>query len=334
LKIINKDPSIKINRIPENLQTLPEIFKANGYRTFGISDNANISQRQGFQQGFDKLLNFSHRGARLINQKLLELEREIRASPRYFLYIHYNDPHRPYKLALNEEQRSGLRVRDLKQIYDLEVDLVDRSIKELYRRLGWDRNTLIVITADHGEEMMEKGFYGHGKSLFNTVIHVPLLFHYPGSRAVAPGRIASPVSNLDILPTLIEILGLSRVEDLAGKDLSPLLRDPRAVPKARPIYSHLQLQRAGQPDFVSKATVFGDFKFIYQSGDESSLFFDLKSDPGETSNLYARSQRHARQLAASFFNFERSCRRFNPEYVGIQLDKKSIEHLKSLGYIQ
>lgn len=335
LKIIQKDPNIRINRIPENLQTMPESFKAAGYRTFGISDNANICQGQGFAQGFDKLLNLSHQGAPAVNRKLLEeLEKEIRSSPRYFLYIHYNDAHRPYKLSLSKNEKSGERIEDLKRTYDRELALIDHGIRQLYRRFGWERNTLIVVTADHGEEMMERGFYGHGTTLFNTVIHVPLLFYYPGSKGVVPGKVTSAVSTLDILPTLNSLLGLGKIADLSGKDLTPLLKDPGAVVEPRSIFSHLQLKKAGQPDVVHKASIAKDYKYIYQSVGESSLFFNLKKDPQELNNLYFNNQGLAKKLAASYFNFERNCKRFNPDYVGIKLDSKSIEQLKTLGYIQ
>ncbi len=333
-KIIKKNPIIKINRIPDDVQTLPEVFKANGYRTFGISDNANISNRQGFEQGFDKLLSFTHRGGKTINQKLLELEKEIKSSSRYFLYIHYNDPHRPYKLSLGEGERSGERIKDFKLLYDKELTLVDDCIRELFNRFGWERNTLIVITADHGEEMMEKGFYGHGRSLFNTTIHVPLVFYYPGGRRVSAGKVPDAVSTLDILPTLTGLLGFATIPHLAGQDLGPQLRNSGAASEPRHLYSHLHLKRADREDIVHYASIFKDFKYMYQSNGWGNLFFDLKTDPQEAKNIYAGSQPQAKELAASYFKFEQDCRRFNPDYVDIKLDKKSIEQLKSLGYIR
>ena len=335
LRIIQKDPNFRINRIPDDARTLPEVFKANGYRTFGFSDNPNICRRQGFEQGFDKLLTFSHNGARSINQKVLELEEEINASSRYFLYIHYNDPHLPYKLSLTEGERTGDRIQDLKLVYDKELTLVDDCIRELYQRFGWKRNTLIVVTADHGEEMTEKrGFYGHGRSLYNTLIHVPLLFYYPGSRSVAAGRVPGAVSTLDIMPTLNSLLGFSDIGELSGKDLTPLLKDPGAAVEARHIFSHLQLKRADREDFISKAAIFNDHKYVYQSEGESGLFFNLKEDPKENRNLYSSSQELANKLAASFLDFEQHCTRFNPDEVGVKLDQESIEKLKTLGYIR
>jgi hypothetical protein len=102
----------------------------------------------------------------------------------------------------------------------------------------------------------------------------------------------------------------------------------------RTLYSHLQLKSFGKPDFLQKASIAGGFKYLFQSPQALSFFFDLKNDPRETKNLYASRQEDARKLAASLFSFERNCKRFNPDYVDIHLDARSIEHLKTLGYIQ
>ena len=333
-KSLRKDPTIQINRIPEAVQTLPEVFKANGYRAFGISDNLNISKRQGFEQGFDWLLTLRHTGAENINRELLQRQQEILSAAPYFLYIHYNDPHRPYKTLLSEEEKTGDWLQDMKRMYDKELAHVDGRLGELYRRFGWERNTLLVVTADHGEEMMERGFYGHGISLYNTVIRVPLLFHHAGSRRVSPGKVEAEASTLDILPTLNGMLGFRRLEGLAGVDLSSLLAgSDRSLPK-RAIYSHLQVKRARRTDFEHKAAIAAACKYIFQSPHALSLFFDLRLDPGETQNLYESRRDEARELAAGLFRFERTAKRHNPDYVGIPLDEKSIEHLKTLGYIQ
>lgn len=333
-KTLRKDPTIKINRIPAAVQTLPELFKANGYRAFGISDNPNISKRQGFEQGFDWLLTHRHTGAANVNRLLLEREKEILSPGPYFLYIHYNDPHRPYKMTLDEREKTGDWLRDMKRMYDKELAHVDGRIEELYRRFGWGRDTLLVVTADHGEEMMEKGVYGHGSSLYNTAIRVPLLFHHPGDGRIVRGKADAEVSNLDIMPTLNALLGFRKLEGLSGEDLGPWLADPGRPARPRTLYSHLQVKGLRRTDFEQKAAIASDLKYMFQTPHALSLFFDLKQDPGEAQNLYASRQAEAKKLAASYFHFERTAKRHNPDYVGIQLDAKSIEHLKTLGYIQ
>ena len=332
MRLIRRHPEIEINRIPEEVTTLPEVFRREGYRTFGVSDNANITEAQGFAQGFDRLLVAVHQGAGQTNERVLGLEKEIKAGGPYFLYIHYNDPHMPYKIDLQENEVTGDRTTDLKAMYDKEVALVDRSIEELFSRFGWSENTLLVVTADHGEEMNEKGFYGHGKSLLNTVIHVPLQIFWPERKLFSAKRLAVNVSTIDILPTLASVLGFRRLDGLAGQDLTPVIKGKTGAAEKRFLYSHLHL-KAGTPQAIlHKASLNRDFKYIFEAPG-SHFFFDLKRDPGEDSNLYSRERNAARTLASNLFAFEKDCPRYNADYVDIPLDQKSIEQLRSLGYI-
>jgi len=331
-RLIKRYPYIRINRIPEVITTLPEVFRKAGYRTFGISDNVNISDKQGFEQGFDRLLSFTHKGARFINEKAISLEKEIRGGGPYFLYVHYNDNHLPYKVTLEESEKTGDDLTDTKAMYDKETLLVDSCLEELYTRFGWSQNTLLVVTADHGEEQQEKGFYGHGKTLYNTVIHVPLLISWPERGLFAGKRPELNVSTMDILPTLASLLDLDHPEDLAGEDLAPLLKGKTEAFEKRYIYSHLHHKANTPKADVQKASICGDEKYIFASPNKHSLF-DLKLDPGEERNIYAQAQGRGDVLAKSLFAYEKSCPRYNPDYVDIELDKKSIENLRALGYV-
>jgi arylsulfatase A-like enzyme len=331
-QLIDEDPSIKINRIPEELTTLPEVFRLNGYRTFGVSDNYNISRRQGFRQGFDRFLCFSHTGGQFINEQILQMKKKILTGGKYFLYVHYNDPHRPYRIPLEEDEKSGDRITDMKAIYDKEIAHVDHCIKGLYDGFGWSQNTLLIITADHGEEMNEKRRYGHGKSLFNTVIHVPLLFYYPHGGLFAGKRLTTNVSNMDILPTLISFLDFPRMKGLSGQDLIPEVKGVTKSFNDRFIYSHLQVIMSDRKDNLQKACLYREHKYIYKSPDRH-LLYDLKEDPGERRNRLADGREMARMLAANLFAYEKDNPRYNAAYVDIELDNKSIEQLRTLGYV-
>ena len=331
-RLIKKAPRIKINRIPEDLTTLPEALRINGYRTFGVSDNTNISDRQGFEQGFDRLLSFTHEGGRFINNQVLQLEKEILAGEKYFLYVHYNDPHRPYKIPLAEDEKSGDRTTDMIANYDKEIAHVDQCIKELYDRFGWSYNTLLIVTADHGEEMNEKGVFGHGKSLLNTVIHVPLLFSYPDEGLFAGKRLTANVSTMDILPTILSFLDFRRLKKLSGQDLKPELKGAAKSSNDRFIFSHLQVKMSGRKDKLQEACLYQDYKYIYKFPKGHSLFY-LKNDPGERKNRYAHEGKIAKMLATNLFTYEKDSPRYNAAYVDIELDKKSIEQLRTLGYI-
>jgi arylsulfatase A-like enzyme len=333
MKLIRRYPHIEINRIPEEVTTLPEVFRSGGYRTFGVSDNCNISYHQGFEQGFDRLETFVHKGARFINQQVLDMEKELRQGGPYFLYLHYNDVHLPYKIRLEESEKTGDKTTDMKAMYDKEIALVDSCLEGLYDRFGWSRNTLLVVTADHGEEQREKGFYGHGKSLYNTVIHVPLLFSWPERKLFTEKRPAVNVSTMDIMPTFASLLGFRPLNGLAGKDLTPLLKGKTGGTEDRYIYSHLHHKPNTPKETVQEACLYGEHKYIFKSPD-SHFLFDLKRDPGEDRNLYSEEQDTANKLATNMFAFEKTCPRYNPDYVDIQLDKKSIEQLRALGYVR
>jgi len=331
-RLIDVNPSVKINRIPEGLTTLPEVLRMNGYRTFGVSDNINISFHQGFGQGFDRLLEFSHRGGPFINEQILQMEKEILAGGKYFLYVHYNDPHRPYKIQLGEDEESGDRLTDKKAIYDKEVALVDHCIKGLFDKFGWSKNTLLIITADHGEEMNEKRRYGHGKSLFNTVIHVPLLFYYPHGRLFGGKRLTANVSTMDILPTLLSFLDFPRMKGLSGQDLKPEVKGATKSSSDRFIFSHLQVEMTSRGDILQKACLYREHKYIYKSPDKH-LLFDLNEDPGERRNRFADDRKMGRRLAANLFAYEKDSPRYNAAYVDIELDNKTLEQLRTLGYV-
>ena len=233
---------------------------------------------------------------------------------------------------MEEVEKTGDPVKDKKATYDKEIAFVDSRLKELYERFGWSRNTLLVVTSDHGEELMEREVYGHGKSLYNTVIHVPLLFSWPERERIAARRRGVNVSTMDIMPTLISLLGFHRVKGQVGKDLAPELEGKAGAGRARSIYSHLHTW-AGTPDQnLWMACLDGDFKYMFKAPDTHFLF-DLKRDPGEDRNIYADEPRTAHRLATSLFAFEKSCPRYSAEDVDFKLDEKSIEHLRSLGYV-
>lgn len=329
-KLIKKDPNIQINRIPAAINTMPEIFKKHGYRTFGASDNLNIGAQQGFDQGFDRLVNYMHESAAVINPAVLKFRQELQPDGRYFFYIHYNDPHQPYHHELPKAETTNDNRIDAPKNYDLEIGYVDRAVQELYERYGWDKNTLLIITADHGEELFEHGFYGHGKTLYNSVLHVPLIVHYP--ERIKAARISDSVSTVDILPTLIGLLGMRPEKDLAGMDLSPFIQDPTVAMGKRFLYSHLQIKRHQESDIRMEATIFRQFKFIHNFPDQRMLF-NVWADPDERNDLIDVSGKMPRELESAYYSFLQKCKKFRQETVDVNLDQKKIDELRKMQYL-
>jgi arylsulfatase A-like enzyme len=241
---------------PKGESTLAEAFQSAGYVTAGFVTNPNIKAVFGFDRGFDRWFDAAaedtltlsalrdawiggvvHEFTRYqfnwkyandidtVNAQVLPWLAANRER-RFFLYLHYIDPHEPYAPPPAYErdfeqdhgfplfnQRKRLVGRDL---YDAEVRYTDdglRRLVEQLRALGLHERTLLVVTSDHGEEFFEHGALGHGFNLFQEVVHVPLILHGPG---VAAGRvIAEPIATRDLPATLLDLAGsgLTRLGD-------------------------------------------------------------------------------------------------------------------------
>lgn len=173
---------------------------------------------------------------------------ETGAKDPFFLWIHYNDAHWPYEppppfdamfdqclSCIDGSLKSIIRIVEgyspspeeaahLRGLYDGEVAFVDQHLGRVF---GWLINkgmldrTLVVLTADHGEGFGEKGLWSHQEVLYNTALRVPLIIRYPGR--VPSGSVGAPVSLTDVLPTLLELLGMETPEWVEGKSLLPLM---------------------------------------------------------------------------------------------------------------
>jgi arylsulfatase A-like enzyme len=173
----------------------------------------------------------------------------------FFLWVHYMDPHYPFtppapfdqiepdecatcldggmptirKLQQGEEV-SPMQANRIVQYYDGEVAFTDQEIGRLLRAIqgmGLDQSTLIVITADHGDSLGEQGAWLHGHDLSLDQIHVPLIFNFPGE--LSAGHVVDAVaSSIDIMPTILELVGLSVPPTVEGTSLLALARDQAA----------------------------------------------------------------------------------------------------------
>ena len=336
--LVSADMRIDLNRIPEEIETVAELFRNNGFTTFAVTDNLNICETEGFQQGFDYFENFNYEAADAVNLKLLEWERQIARARRSFVYLHYMDPHVPYNRR--EPWFREPADPDLSDLaaYDSEISYVDAKIEELYERFGWDENTLIVVTSDHGEEFGDHGGIDHGHTLYSELIDVPLLFFSPGF--VPTGVVDSErVSTMDILPTLAEILDLQSAMDHEGMSLAPFFRGASIGRQTRGIYSHLFLRgRGDQPVAVMKSIIHDNWKLITNGSDTDepptdTWLFDLGSDPREHDNLQSRQPEIAAMLEQRMRNLETQAREFAPESELFDMSPEFIERLRALGYV-
>ncbi len=275
---------------------LGESLRAAGYRT-GFFSNTLMLRDPGFVRGFDEVqhlparFGLSGEGPRL-TARALRFARENRDHP-FAMYLHYLDPHAPYEpapellarlahppptkeadlslyrdvvpqLGALREQGFGPgdpRFESLVLRYDAEIAGTDAAIGALARgleRLDVAGRTLLVVTADHGEEFLEHGGLDHGWTLYQESIHVPLLFHAPG--ALPPARVATRVSQVDVLPSLLALLGIpARGLPLDGEPLFAIEGDTvRASPLERPLVAELLIPFRN----VVRTTLLGDWKLV------------------------------------------------------------------------
>lgn len=245
------------NAMKASNRTLAEAFSVAGYRTACYSSNPNISPSFGFEQGFqDFTWEVSQDAASFLERASTWLEDD--SDQASFLYLHLNDAHYPYDplpgyegmfnhtgieahldgeteaefreqlgMGFTPEEVESLRLSYAEEIRYLD-DLLGPFLNDL---LAKNDNLLVVICSDHGEEFLEHGDLGHGHSLHEELIRVPLQFSWSpalGERlGLTPGFHNQQVRHLDVLPTLLEITGLpwpKNAQAMQGSSLGPFLR--------------------------------------------------------------------------------------------------------------
>jgi len=287
--------SIGWGAAPSSAQsTLGQLFQRAGYRT-GFFSNSVMLAGPRFTQGFEEVQHLPERwgmsgmGLGLTERASEFLERH--AGERFLLYLHYLDPHGPYEptdanyLALAPSiypeplhVYSGLRgalaellpagfgpgeVRfdDLVTRYDAEILHTDQAIEALFstlERLGLHERTMVVITADHGEEFLEHDFLEHAWTLYQESLRIPLIFWAPGK--LAPRRITELMSGVDLLPTLLELTGIPH--DGLQLDGIPILDSVGNVkpppPGEGPFVAELMIRERT----MQRTVIDGDWKYI------------------------------------------------------------------------
>ena len=300
-------------RIPATYETLPEMLHEAGYRTGAVVSNAVLGAKLGWDSGFDEYLQTWGEGdfptnaqefrdlvhAPRVNALALPLLDRHAGDDKLFVWIHYTDPHAPYRLpagepnpflddaqftggeqAIEQVPRHVARVyrlgeqRDRRYYvaqYDANVRLADRCIGELLdhaRRRGLLDDALVIFTADHGESLGEHGsWFEHGPLPYNTTARVPLLVF--GKGVPAGRRVERPVELVDLYPTLRDLVAPRRghpdVHGLEGHSLVPWLqpREPRETVASEFRYSYSE---AGERPHYFRSVQDGAWKLVQGFG--------------------------------------------------------------------
>lgn len=286
---------------------LPELLDRAGAYGVAVAANADFSAERGLVQGFDAAIGLT-RGTGAGNDARAVVRAALQAiagrpAPR-FVYADMIDPQAPYDppreyvggsapegappphlthLWLGRV-RAGKVVPDaaqreyLRRLYRGELQVVDAAVGELMAALqerGGLDEAVIVLFGAHGEEFFEHGGVGHGFSLYEESLRVPLMIRAPA--LLAAGRVTAPVDLLDLGPTLADLLGLPFPSEWQGDTLVPLIDDPQPPPR-------LVVAYLGDG---ARAAIVGDHKLVVGSGRDAQRLFDLARDPGEASDLAA-----------------------------------------------
>ncbi len=356
----SKEPA----RPADDVQFLAEVLGEHGYPTTAIVSHTYVGSRLGFDRGFDRFDEADARGpghvsSASVTDKALAVLDPQQQQP-FFLLLHYFDPHFAYRLhegfdfypeyqgdvQSGEKYNSLLKrarsetIRDddltyIRALYDSEIRFTDLHIGRLLQHLrdnGLYDNTLIVFTADHGEAFLDRNdrWIGHGKTLYQELIHVPLTIKLPG-QAAAGAVVKTPVGLIDIVPTLLDFIDIPypsqhRFEgrSLPLTDVDSLLQLP-----AEPVFSETLARNRWLQSVVD-----GRWKLIVNRETEKLRLFDLETDPLEANNLADSEPATTRRLAAELSSWSARVdeRRHNAGSPA-SFTKEEQERLRALGYL-
>jgi arylsulfatase A-like enzyme len=292
--LIGKYPSetrrgwLHFNRFGKDETFVQERLQAAGIRTIGVHGHWYFTPEYGLGRGFD-VLDLSATPAqrqldgdktvnsdKLSDAAIRQLSNPENTRDRFFMWVHYLDPHAEYNRHAGFD--FGSRGRDL---YDSEVAFTDQQIGRLLDFVAsseLNSRTAIVVTSDHGEAFGEHGMYRHGNEVWEALVRVPLIVHVP---SVAPGRQTVRRGAIDITPTLLDLFAVpapSGEEHLSGQSLlSDVLVAPGYVASSRPVFIDMS---AGPYNEERQALIEDDIKLISSAGRTLGLY-DLGQDPRE-----------------------------------------------------
>ena len=282
-------------KLKDENNSIFELFKAKGWRTEAVSAHWYFERAKGIKDGVDLWDNKgflsvkesnTQSAAPLITKKLMKrLDALEDKEEPFLLFAHYFDPHGRY---MNHPEVKVFGKRGLKNKYDSEIAFTDHHLKPVLERLSSEihlKNTIVVITSDHGEAFKERGFLFHGRTVYNEEIKVPLFLRIPG---ISAQRIDTAVGLVDLLPTLGELVGV-RTPDSWGESLVGLWTGRAPMPES-PVF----MEQLPYPNYKAHIVAAVDresrVKVIRDRKDNLWEVFDLKADPGERNNLRSKNR--------------------------------------------
>lgn len=349
--------------LPKDRLTLAELLGANGIHTAGFVSNGVAGSGFALDRGFTEFDEVFRRfGAHAAAfRRVLPDWFTANATRRFFAYVHFREPHfsydppPPFNTMFGPDtpltktiktkydwitdvnwgriQPTPAEIEHLRRLYDGNLAYVDHEVGEIRRSLEasglWDK-TLVIVSADHGDQLYEHGYVGHLDQVYEEALQIPLVVKFPKGTGPAGTRVAGFVDTLDLAPTIADALGVlgrgGSDRAFAGRSLLPVALG--AAGKA----ASFSRCAGEQPKYALRE---GSMKLVYHTARDAAELYDLGADPGERSDLAA-----ARPLETAYYT--QTVRRWilgmrrGPASVAsdAQLTDDQRENLKALGYVQ
>ena len=351
----------KFTSLSDRVTTLAEVFKNTGYKTGAVMNVFFLSDKFGLTRGFEYVdyfkgtTNTKMRSAASTTDAALKWLKSVGDKP-YFMVVHYFDPHLIYlppdefrakfadpldrgsdclkfgnqddmtSVRRNETRLDEATIKRLEKLYNGEVAYVDREVGRLLdfvRKPGSKRQTIIVVTADHGEEFFDHGSFEHGHTVYQELLHVPLIM---AGLDIPKGMVVDQLVGLvDVAPTLCDLAGVEIPADFSGQTLLPAM-------EGSPL-----LERA----VLSEGNMWGPSLFSLNEGKHKLIrlpsgycLYDLENDPGERNNLLLSKPEIASAMTKNLtLLLEKLALRNSASGNAVTLTPEERERLCALGYL-
>ena len=349
-----------------DLASLAVLLQRGGFRTAAFSANGFVSEVFGFHHGFEHFFltpEYDVPASRLHPEALKWLQDQT--DQNVFLFIQTIDPHAPYappepfrsqyvpesvasevgtvshltELARAQRQPTLAEVEDLRNLYAGEIAAQDREFSALLEELqirGLYDASLIIVVSDHGEEFYEHGNWTHGRTLHREVLQVPMVIKFPRGWG-AGTQIRHPVQQVDVLPTILETIGVEPPAGLPGHSLLCAIREAAMgvpsnceVSRSRPIFSSLHYHQNHWLGVIHE-----DWKLILPGTERlagDAKLYDLRIDRAELNNL-ARDYPVRVGHLSTLIRREQRERAVPIAPAQAELDSETAARLEALGYL-
>jgi arylsulfatase A-like enzyme len=346
-------------RMRPDLPSAARILERRGYRSAAFVGNWTLKNRvSGLGDHFERYdevftrkrwlgLFKGEATAEDLTDAALTWLNETRKNPRhpFLLWVHYVEPHAPYRLQEGFAPRLGISTRgeaSRPDRYDTEVAFADHHLGRLLAAFERDptlkANTVFVFAADHGESLGEHGYWGHGRNLYEPALRIPLGFAWAGR--IRPGTtVDAPAVNIDVAPTILGLAGLPVPSGFRGFDWTPVFqgapppRDRVLLFQAHKgaVLSAKEAESARRKGLLEVAVMVGERKEVFRLAEGRRWLFDLIRDPRETRSLPpgARLSQRLHQWMDTVQRGLIASDRLGPA----EVDAENVEQLRALGYV-